>query len=118
MNPPEAKGEVTALNALLPFARITKLIEPSRSGKPVHVATIARWRDPGVRSRDGKTRIQLRCTRTPSGWRTSVQAVHEFFDALTADRTGQSVPAPTSRTPARRRRDHERAERELAAAGL
>jgi hypothetical protein len=60
---------IESLKLLKPFPQIAKLIEPSRNGKPVHVATLGRWRDPGVRAKDG-SRIRLRAVRFPAGWRT------------------------------------------------
>jgi hypothetical protein len=116
MNDPKPDHE--SLSDLLPFSRIAKLIEPSRNGKSIHVATLGRWRDPGVRSRDGKSMIRLRCTRTPSGWRTSVDAVQEFFNALTTDRTDRPDPALSICMDPRRRREFERAKRELEDAGI
>ncbi len=113
-------GDVESISDAKPFAQITKLIEPSRNGKPVHVATLGRWRDPGVRAKDGSM-IRLRCVRFPSGWRTTIEWVNQFLDELTADRTDQgnpTPPSPLSQTPARRRREIERANRELAAIGI
>ncbi len=113
-------GDVESLEDLKSFQQITKLVPPARNGKPPHVATLGRWRDPGVLARDG-SRIRLRCVRLPSGWRTTIEWVNQFLAALTADRDDQgnpTPPAPLSQTPARRRREIERATRELAAAGI
>jgi hypothetical protein len=80
--PATLDGEIEALKALKSFPEIAKLIEPGRNGKAVHVATLGRWRDPGVRAQDG-SRIRLHCVRFPSGWRTSVASVHAFLAAIT-----------------------------------
>src|SRR5262245_24524523 len=89
--PTTLDDEAASLKAQKPFHQITKLIEPGRNGKPLHVATLGRWRDPGVRARDG-SRIRLLCVRFPSGWRTSVASVHAFLAAITADRAGHAAP--------------------------
>jgi hypothetical protein len=50
---------------------------------------------------------------------TTRRWLDEFFEQLTAEKSGQSPPpAPTIRTAARRRREIERAKRELAAIGI
>jgi hypothetical protein len=87
------------------------------------VATIARWITDGARLRDG-TRLPLRATRLPGRWVVEPGAVEEFLAALTADRSGTCTsagrspqPAP-ARTPSARRKDVERADRELTKKGL
>ena len=110
-------GEIEDLKSLLPFLEIARQIPSSRNGKPVHVATIGRWREPGVRAKNG-SRIKLRCVRFPGGWRTTVEWVRQFLDAVTLDRSGEAAPTPAPiRLSARRRREIERAKRELAEAG-
>jgi hypothetical protein len=42
----------------------------------------------------------------------------EFFEQLTAEKSGQAAPPPAIRTPARRRREIERANRELDDIGI
>ena len=110
-------GDFGDLGQLRPFAEVARSLPPSRAGKPVHVSTISRWRSPGVRRRDG-SRIILRAVRLPSGWATTDGWVREFIDELTADKAGQPAPSPMIRTPARRRREIERANRELDAMGI
>lgn len=107
------------LSSLRPFANVARLIQPGRNGKPIHVATLGRWRYPGVARRDG-SRITLRAVRFPGGWRTTVEWVREFLDAVTAEKTGQAAPAQPEAipTPTRRLREIESAKRELAAAGF
>jgi hypothetical protein len=112
-------GDVIPLEDLKSFSQATKLVPPARNGKPPHVATIGRWREPGVLARDG-SRIRLRCVRVPSGWMTTIQWIGEFIEAMTNDRSGQgpTPPASLSQTLARRRRDLEEADRKLAAIGI
>ena len=71
----------------------------------------------GVRLSDGRT-LKLRAVRRPGGWMSTDAWVDEFIAALTADRTGEPAEPPAIRTPTARRRDIERAEQELAAAGF
>jgi hypothetical protein len=111
--------EAKTLEDLRPFSEITKLIRPGRNGRSIHVSTLSRWRSPGVARSDG-SRITLRAIRFPGGWRTTPEWVTEFLDAVTAEKSGtQPTPAPHSiHTPARRRRELDRVERKLAAAGF
>lgn len=113
-------GDDYSLEELKSFAQVTKLVQPARNGKPPHVATISRWRCPGIQARNG-SRIRLRCVRVPSGWMTTLRWINEFLDALTTDRDGRGTPtppAPLVQTSARRRREIDQAKRELAAAGI
>jgi hypothetical protein len=56
-------------------------------------------------------RIRLETVRTPSGLRTSREAIQRFISAL----TNQGLPPPTT---ASRRHQQEKAERELSEAGF
>ena len=116
MRSDSSAGDLGEFGRLRPFAEIARSLPPSRAGKPVHVSTISRWRSPGVRRRDGSY-ITLRAVRLPSGWATTAEWVEEFIDAVTADKSGQSPPAAI-RTTARRRREIERANRELDDIGI
>jgi hypothetical protein len=109
--------ESASLRVYLPFPKIVKSIGSGRNGKTIHVATLGRWRDPGVRARDG-SRIRLRCVRFPSGWRTTIQWVHEFFAAITADRTRTDSLPELIHSGEQRRRQLDRTDRELDAAGI
>jgi hypothetical protein len=117
MSSVSSAGDLGEFGELRPFAEIARSIPPSRAGKPVHPLTLSRWRSPGIKRRDG-TYITLRCVRLPSGWRTTLRWLEEFFEQLTAEKSGQPAPAPEIRTPARRRREIERANRELDAIGI
>jgi hypothetical protein len=117
MCPDTSAGDLEELRKLRPFAEIAQSLPPSRAGRPVHTSTIARWRSPGVRCRDG-SRITLRAVRLPACWATTIEAVQEFFAAVTAEKSGQAAPPPAIRAPARRRREIERANRELDDLGI
>ena len=117
MRPDSSVGDLRGLVRLRPFAELARSLAPSRAGKPVHPSTIARWRSPGVRRRDGSY-ISLQAIRLPSGWATTVEWVEEFIAAVTAEKSGQSAPPAAIRTPARRRREIERANRDLDAIGI
>jgi hypothetical protein len=104
-------------------AQVTRLFPPSRNGRPVHVATVTRWIVVGVRLRDG-TVLRLRAVRAPGRWLVEPGAVQEFLEALRADRVGTSTSTPPDagpaplRTRAARRKDAERAGRELDEIGI
>jgi hypothetical protein len=98
------------------LAEAARHLGAGRNGRPIHPATLTRWILDGVRLRDGG-RLRLRAARLPAGWRTTASWLDEFIAALTADRAGGPAGEPMP-TPARRRRDHERAERELRRAGF
>jgi hypothetical protein len=83
-----------------------------RGGKPLHPTTAFRWAKLGARAGDG-ARVFLETIRVGGSMCTSLQAVQRFCDRL----TGTPVDPPTA-TPASRRRAIERAERELAEAGI
>jgi hypothetical protein len=98
----------TRLNKLIKLSRLAKLLPHTREGRPVHPSTLHRWRLVGCRG------VRLHCTKTPSGWCSSLVEVRRFFDALTAaENPTQPLPTPT-----RERRRQEQVERELAAFGL
>jgi hypothetical protein len=117
LGPTIVTDESDSLKVYFPFPRIVKLIQPGRNGKSLHVATLGRWRDPGVRARDG-SRIRLRCVRFPSGWRTSIEWVHEFLVAITSDRARSDSPLELIHTTKQRRRQHDRVDLALDAAGI
>lgn len=77
-------------------------------GRP-HIATVWRWINRGVRG------IKLETVMIGGRRFTSREALEQFFARLTAASAGEPLPIRTSR---QRRRDIERAERELAEAGI
>lgn len=87
--------ENVSMTRLRPFRVIARLLPRTRRGRPVHVATLYRWRALGHRG------VTLRSVRTPGGWTTSLAAVKEFFDQLTA------LEQPTAQTAPRQDRPQE-----------
>jgi hypothetical protein len=88
------------------IARAMKLPQLSRNGKPPHVAQGYRWCGKGLKG------IVLESVVIGGSRCTTSEAVDRWIAAL----SGYAV-TETTRTPVRRQRDHDRAERTLAAAG-
>jgi hypothetical protein len=87
-----------------------------RQGKRVSTVTLWRW------ATRGSGGVILETLQTPSGRVTSREAIQRFFEALTASRQAGSSsarPAPLAgrRSPSRRQRDSEKAERLLIERG-
>ena len=70
---------------LLTFAQLARLV-PSRMGDKTHVATIHRWRHPGLRGQ-----VKLEAIRVGGTWRTTWRAFVEFCDKLTAASEEQPI---------------------------
>jgi len=87
-----------------------KLPQLQRNGQRPHVATIFRWATAGCRG------VKLEVVNVGGARCTTSEAVDRWIAALTAQDQGKPAPSP-ARTPLRRQRDHERAQRELAEAG-
>ena len=84
---------------------------PQRSGKPVHVSTLYRWVNPGLKGHVLET-VQVGGTRC-----TSREALDRFFAALTADTQGRAA-APAPPLDRARRDALRRAEQILDSAGI
>jgi hypothetical protein len=82
----------------------------AKSRQPCHISALYRHVMHGARAANGE-RVRLETIRTPSGLRTSTEAIARFIAAL----TDPDRPIPTSRA---RRKQREAAERELQAAGF
>ena len=83
---------------------------PTRSGRRIHVSTLYRWSQRGCRG------IRLETAQLGGSRITSMQALQRFCERLSdAD---PCVSAQISVTPARRRREIARAERELEQEGI
>jgi hypothetical protein len=88
-----------------------------RQGKRVSTVTLWRWATKGCRG------IVLETLVTPGGRVTSREAIARFFRALTESRQAGSssarpAPAPSGRrSPSRRQRDSEKAEKVLIERG-
>jgi hypothetical protein len=80
-----------------------------RGGRPLHLSTVHRWVQSGLKI--GEQVVKLECLRVGGQLVTSEAALSRFF-ARCAD------PAAPVDTRAKARREHERAEAELAAAGI
>jgi hypothetical protein len=103
------------------FSEHSRRLGPIGRGRSyIHCATFTRWATDGARLRGGR-RLKLRAKRLPGYWVASDEDVAAFIDAITQDRMGEPVavddlghPAttPAVRTPARRAREIERANRE------
>jgi hypothetical protein len=103
---------VDSLKAYQNLSQVARHLSSSREGRPVHTATVTRWVIEGVRASDG-SRIKLRAMRFPSGWRTTLEWVDDFIQAITADRTGRPVTVQGRRTATRRVRELDRIDQGL-----
>jgi len=81
---------------------------PRRRNKPVHVATLYRWAQRGIRG------VRLETIQCGGAKCTSLEALQRFFEQLSGEDGGHR---DDYRTPAQRRRAQEQAERELQEAG-
>lgn len=86
----------------------------ARTGKPAALSKVYRAFLNGCRAADGQ-RVRLEFIRVPGGVRTSREAISRFVQALSDPDT---APSNVMRTPARRAKPIESAERELKAAGM
>jgi hypothetical protein len=84
--PPDLLNET-----LVTFPGLAKHIPPRRKGKPAHVSSIHRYRNPGIEG------IRLEAVRVGGIWMTSLEAFARFCARLTAAKEGAE---PTATTPA------------------
>jgi hypothetical protein len=82
---------------------------PQHRGRPVHISTIYRWSQKGVRG------VRLETALIGGRAYTSAEALDRFFDRLNAGRNGETNPQ--HRSPARRQREAAAAGERLAKAG-
>jgi hypothetical protein len=90
----------------------TEAIEQA-TGERVSYSTFWRWTQYGVKA--GDRRVRLSFAKAGGKRKTSAGAVREFVAACAAAATGDTAPCKVN---PRTQCDHERAERELAAAGF
>lgn len=90
----------------------TPPLRNSKSGKPCHVAQVFRYFQPGARDINGGI-VKLESIKTPSGLRTSREAIVRFINRLTNPNNHTSEP-----TPKERGRQIAAAQSRLAAAGI
>ena len=97
---------------LISFAQAAAMFPSSRRDRPVSPSCIWRWFRHGVRLANGQV-VRLEAVKVAGRHLTSVEAVRRFVasqqidDAAVPDRPTEN--RPTSRSPARRQRDSERA---------
>src|SRR4051794_10463210 len=103
------------VSSWLSLSAAARLCPSTREDKPVHPATLSRWISKGVRLQNGVP-LRLVAKRFPGGWAVTAQALNEFIDALTADRCGEPIVVEAY-SQSTRRREVERADRELAKHG-
>jgi hypothetical protein len=98
------------------LAEAARLVPPSRGARSTHISTVLRWIVKGARAPAGGL-VRLEAVRLGGKWITSAEAVQRFCEKLTPDFEG-AQDLPTPRTPGRRRKASERAEKELARLGI
>jgi hypothetical protein len=77
---------------ILTLSQLAKRLPRRRNDRPVHPATIHRWRHPGVRG------VRLECVRIGGIWVTSLEAYQRWVDQLTTlDQRGESSTAAPER---------------------
>jgi hypothetical protein len=74
---------------LLTLSQLARPLPCRRNERPVHPATIHRWRHPGVRG------VRLECVRIGGIWHTSMEAFQRFCNRLSVP-DGTNEPAPQS----------------------
>jgi hypothetical protein len=108
-----------ALNHLRPLRQLAAQLRSRTPGKRIHVATLYRWTDRGLRGQ------RLRYVQVGNTRCSTVEWALEFFAAL-ASKSHLDAPAPAApsaaplatRTPAARRKAIEAADRELERRGV
>ena len=73
---------------LITFAGLAKSLPRRRGDRPVHLATIHRWRSRGLKG------IRLEGVRVGGAWHTSREAFRRFTERLTALVTSEEVSPP------------------------
>jgi hypothetical protein len=96
-----------------------KLYPSFRSNRPTHISTPLRHITKGVKLPNGDV-VRLEGARLGGRWTTTVEAVERFMERLTTGALGDAPgsPTPPIRTTRQRRRELERIDRELDAAGI
>jgi hypothetical protein len=88
-----------------------KIIDVCRE-RGVTPSAVSRWIGKGVLLADG-SRVRLRATANPHGWRIDRHDLNAFLAAVTADRLTQAGAADEIRSPG----EDEQLKKDLAAAG-
>ena len=71
---------------LVTFKELARSLPRRRENRPVHYATIHRWRSRGLKG------IRLEAVRVGGAWHTSWEAFRRFCDHLTAAESQPNVP--------------------------
>jgi hypothetical protein len=98
---------------LLTLTQAARMLPNSRRGRPVHLSCIYRWILDGVKTPQGKVRLEA--VRLGGRWLTSAEALQRFAAAQTPDLADRP---PLPRSPSSRRRASERAEEQLRRIGI
>jgi hypothetical protein len=106
---------VIAKQVYLSLSQAAALLPVGRGGARIHPATLSRWILAGVRAPGGR-RVRLAGLRCGSRWLTTEEALEQFMLDC-AGPVAIDQPAPV-RSPGQARRSHQRAEKQLAAAGI
>jgi hypothetical protein len=77
--------------ALFVFSEITRKLK-SENGRPMHISTLARWRQAGIRG------VRLEAIRLGGRWATSLEAVDRFITAL-AEVSANQISTPVFAKP-------------------
>jgi hypothetical protein len=101
--PTFATGELST-EPLVTLTRAARLLWLPR---PLHPSTLYRW------AMGGRRGVRLETVRVGDTLCTSETALRRFFERISSGDPAQDDP-----TPSQQRRAHERAQRELAAAGI
>jgi hypothetical protein len=90
------------------------LFTPYRDGVPTHKSRVLRAIQQGAKDPEGNV-VKLEAVRFGGQWVTSVEAIQRYAERLTPSAAPAPAPAAAAprRSPAKRRRDHQRAEKQL-----
>lgn len=98
------------------LSEICATLPGSRGASHLNPSTLTRWIIRGTLAADG-TRVKLAAVRTGARWLTTLQAVREYQETLTAASMPTDDGEIDVRSPAASRRASDRAEAELIASG-
>jgi hypothetical protein len=96
---------------LISLAEVPDAIPRGATGKPVHLSVVYRWVQRGIRG------TKLEAIQFGGRRMTSTEAIERFVRALSKKAGLAGGDEPPARTPAARKRSHEKADKNLEAAG-
>src|SRR5262249_12849936 len=97
---------------IITLAQLARRIPCRRNNRPVHVSTIHRWRNPGIRG------VRLDCVRVGGMWCTSLQAFARWVEQLTAVKKQGEPNTPTTRPDVEGTKRDAEVERQLDDLGI